>query len=205
MHVPANQIDGREWRHRAPGMRPDQVIDKCDAMLRGQLGRSLRTLKPTRLPTKRGPILGDNHLAAEPFGEHREGGFQNRGIGVRDQDHFGADDHVRRIEQMRYRENCGGRNRCGRRPSERWRVPRNRSRRSRQGGDTCRPARRTSFLQRQSPPRAIRKPNQLRRSYGRSRRRRCRARCAPRSLGARASFCTSVKAAELCRGSVPAT
>src|SRR5260370_29802370 len=49
VYVPADQIDGRKRRHRAPRMRADQVVDKRDAVLGGELRGFVKDLEADTL------------------------------------------------------------------------------------------------------------------------------------------------------------
>ncbi len=100
VHVPSDQIDRRQRRHRAPGMRPDQIVDVRDAVLGGQLRSLVQDLEADPIADERRHVLGDDHLAPQPLRQHRDDVLHDRGIGVGSRNHFGADDHVRRIEQM---------------------------------------------------------------------------------------------------------
>ncbi len=100
VHVPSDQIDRRQRRHRAPGLRPDQIIDVRDAMLGGQLRSLVQNFEADPIPDERRHVLGDDPLAPQPFRQHRDDVLYDGRIGVRSRNYFGADDHVRRIEQM---------------------------------------------------------------------------------------------------------
>ncbi len=96
--VPANQIHRRQRGHRASGLRTDEIIHVCDAVLGGELRNFVQHLEADAISDERGTIFGDDNLASEPLGQHRDDGLEHRGVGVNAGNHFGADDHVRRIE-----------------------------------------------------------------------------------------------------------
>ena len=53
VHVPSDEIDGRQRRHRAPGMRPDQIVDVRDAMLCRQLRSLVQDLEADAIADER--------------------------------------------------------------------------------------------------------------------------------------------------------
>ena len=66
----------------------------------GQLRGFVQDLEADPIADERGHIFADDHLAAQPFRQHRDDALYHRRIGIGSWNDFGADDHLGRIEQV---------------------------------------------------------------------------------------------------------
>ncbi len=104
MDVPADEVDGRQRRHGAAGVRTDELVGEQRADLARELGALIHHLEADAITGEGGGIEDPHHLAPEPdLAEHVDELDQRR-IGVAARDQLGPDDHVRGIEEVQPHE-----------------------------------------------------------------------------------------------------